>query len=92
MDLAPHDRPPYAEAVIRPLGSLWREPRSAAAPPVSRADWLLVGGLVVAALAEGVARPDLAGQPFVTLLLLAAALGLLAFGLWSFVEARYRRV
>lgn len=34
----------------------------------------------------------LAQQPFGTVLLLAAALGLLAFGLWSFVEARYRRV
>lgn len=71
MDLAPHDRPPYAEAVTRPLGSLWREPRPAGAPPVSRADWLLVGGLVVVALAEGVARPDLAGQPFVTLVAMA---------------------
>lgn len=33
-----------------------------------------------------------AGQPFGRVLLLAAAVGLLAFALWSFVEARYRKL
>ncbi|MBP6997525.1 MAG: sensor histidine kinase [Phycicoccus sp.] len=51
--------------------SLWREPRAADPPPVSRADWLLVGGFAAAALIEGVARPDLTGQPFVTVLAMA---------------------
>jgi len=34
----------------------------------------------------------LAHQPFGRALLLVAALGLLAFALWSFIEARYRRI
>jgi len=34
----------------------------------------------------------LAQQPFGRLLLLVAALGLLAFSLWSFIEARYRKI
>jgi hypothetical protein len=32
----------------------------------------------------------LAGQPFGTFLLLLAVVALLAFALWSFLEARYR--
>ena len=51
--------------------SLWREPRAADPPPVSRVDWLLVGGFAAAALIEGFARPGLAGQPFVTMLAMA---------------------
>lgn len=51
--------------------SIWREPRSAAPPPVGRLDWLLVAGFEAAALVEGIARPDLAGQPFITVLALA---------------------
>ncbi|MEI2774769.1 MAG: histidine kinase [Tetrasphaera sp.] len=51
--------------------SIWREPRPAGAPPVSRLDWLLVGGFGAAALVEGLARADLAGQPFVTVLAMA---------------------
>jgi len=38
---------------------------------VGRADWLLVGGFEAAAVIEGIARPDLAGQPYVTLLAMA---------------------
>lgn len=34
----------------------------------------------------------LAHQPFGRVLLLVAAIGLLAFALWSFIEARYRRI
>ena len=34
----------------------------------------------------------LAGQPYGPLLLGAAALGLICYGLWSFIEARYRKV
>lgn len=52
-------------------GSIWREPRPAHPPPVGRFDWLLVGGLEAAALVEGIARPGLAWQPFVTLLAMA---------------------
>ncbi|MGZ6826078.1 MAG: DUF1206 domain-containing protein, partial [Mycobacteriales bacterium] len=61
----------------------------------------LIGGFLVDAAvtfdpdkAKGLdaSLKTLAQQPFGTVLLLAAALGLLAFGLWSFVEARYRRV
>lgn len=50
---------------------LWREPRPTGAPPVGRRDWLLVGAFEVAALAEGLARPGLPGQPLVTLLAMA---------------------
>lgn len=48
--------------------SIWREPRAAYPPPVGRLDWLLVGGFEAAALVEGIARPGLPWQPFVTLL------------------------
>ena len=51
--------------------SLWHEPRPAGAPPVGRLDWLLVGGFAVAALVEGIARPDVAWRPLVTVLALA---------------------
>lgn len=51
--------------------SIWHEPRPADAPPVGRLDWLLVGGFAVAALVEGIARPDVAWRPVVTVLALA---------------------
>ncbi|TDW22680.1 sensor histidine kinase [Kribbella kalugense] len=51
--------------------SIWHEPRPADAPPIGRLDWLLVGVLAAAALAEGIARPNLAWQPLVTVLALA---------------------
>lgn len=51
--------------------SLWHEPRPADAPPVGRLDWLLVGVFAVAALVEGIARPDLTWRPLVTVLALA---------------------
>lgn len=44
---------------------------------MGRADWLLVGAFVAAALVEGVARPSLAGQPFVTVLAVAVMPALL---------------
>lgn len=69
---------PYAEPVMAVWRSLWREPRPADPPPVSRCDWLLVGGLEAAALVEGIARPDLAWQPLVTV----AALTLMPALLW----------
>ena len=57
---------------MRPLWpAFWREPRPVGARPVGRVDWLLVGGFEAAAVVEGLARPDLAGQPFVTLLAMA---------------------
>lgn len=62
---------PYAGAVTA-WRALRREPRAPLDPPVGRADGLLAGGFVAIALVEGIARPDLPGQPFVTLL--AAAL------------------
>ena len=51
--------------------SLWQEPRPADAPPIGRLDWLLVGVFAVAALVEGILRPDLAWRPVVTVLALA---------------------
>ena len=51
--------------------SLWHESRPADAPPVGRLDWLLVGVFAAAALIEGIARPDLAWRPLVTVLALA---------------------
>ncbi|MEV6288524.1 sensor histidine kinase [Kribbella sp. NPDC051770] len=50
--------------------TLWHEPRPADAPPVGRLDWLLAGVLAVAVLVEGIARPNLAWRPLVTLLAL----------------------
>ena len=51
--------------------SLWHEPRPADAQPVGRLDWLLVGVFAAAAVIEGIARPDLAWRPLVTVLALA---------------------
>lgn len=57
---------------MRPLWrAIWREPRPTDAPPVSRGDWVLLAAFEAAALYEGVARPDLAWRPVVTLLALA---------------------
>ena len=50
------------------LRSLWNEPRPRDAPPVGPADLLLVGALELAALGEGVFRPDVTWRPFVTVL------------------------
>jgi hypothetical protein len=61
----------------------------------------LIGGFLVQAAvafdpdkAKGLdaSLKSLADAPFGPVLLACAALGLVAFGLWSFVEARYRRV
>jgi len=61
----------------------------------------LVGGALLnaavdydASKAQGLddALRSLAGHPYGTTLLLFTALGLLAFGLFSFAEARYRRL
>ena len=57
--------------------SFWGEPRPADAPPVGRLDWLLVGALAVAALVEGVVRPDLTYRPLVTVLALTLVPALL---------------
>lgn len=54
-----------------PWRALAREPRAVDPPPVGRADWLLVGAFGAAAMVEGLARGDLPGQPYVTLLALA---------------------
>ena len=63
---------------MRPLWpAIWREPRPVGARPVGRADWLLVGGFEGAAVIEGLARPELAGQPYVTLLAMALVPALL---------------
>ena len=50
--------------------SIWREPRSADAPPVGRLDWLLVGAFAAAAVIEGVTRPGLAWRPIALMLVL----------------------
>ena len=63
--------------------------------------FVLIGGFLVDAAwrfdpdkAKGLdaSLKTLAGQPFGRALLFAAAVGLLAFSLWSFVEARYRKL
>ncbi len=63
--------------------------------------FVLLGGFLIDAAvtfdskkAKGLdaALKTLAQQTFGTVLLIVAALGLLAFGAWSFVEARYRKV
>ncbi|NHC13718.1 DUF1206 domain-containing protein [Motilibacter deserti] len=84
---------PAARAGVRRLGQ---------AGYVSRGAVLgLVGVLVIAAAvtfdpdkARGLdaALTELAGQPYGAYLLLLAAAGLLCFGAYSFVEARYRRL
>lgn len=51
--------------------SLWHEPRPADAPPLSRLDWLLAGVYGLAALVEGIARPDLPWRALVTVLAMA---------------------
>ncbi|MFW5473960.1 sensor histidine kinase [Knoellia sp. CPCC 206450] len=56
---------------VWPERSLWQEPRPAGAAPVGRLDRVLVGVFAVAALVEGVARPNLAWRPVVTVLALA---------------------
>lgn len=58
--------------------SIWHEPRPAEVPPIGRTDWLLVGVLAVAAVVEGVARPDLTWRPVV----IGAALALLPALIW----------
>ncbi|MFD6138814.1 sensor histidine kinase [Promicromonospora sp. NPDC060271] len=57
--------------------SIWHEPRPADAPPIGRLDWLLVGVLAAAASVEGIARPDVAWRPLVTVLALALVPALL---------------
>jgi len=57
--------------VVTVRRSLWHEPRPADAQPVGRLDWLLVGVFAAAAVIEGIARPDLAWRPLVTVLALA---------------------
>lgn len=57
------------------MRAIWRaiaaEPRPGGAPPIGPADWLLLGGFELAALVEGLLRPDLTGQPYVTVLAMA---------------------
>ena len=57
--------------------SLWHEPRPDDAPPVGRLDWLLAGVFATAAVVEGIARPDVAWRPLVTVLALALVPALL---------------
>jgi signal transduction histidine kinase len=51
--------------------AIWREPRPVGAPPTGRVDWLLVGGFEAATVIEAIARPQLAGHPYVILLAMA---------------------
>ncbi|MDT0213332.1 histidine kinase [Rothia sp. ARF10] len=60
-----------------PERSLWQEPRPLGVPPVGRFDRVLVGVFAVVAVVEGIARPDLAWQPLVTVLALALVPALL---------------
>lgn len=60
------------------LRSLWAEPRAAEAPSRVSRDWVLVGGLMVAALLEGALRDDVAWRPLVTVV----AVGLAPVLLW----------
>lgn len=54
-----------------PWRALLREPRPVGAPPAGRPDGLLVAGAEAVAVVEGLVRPGLAGQPWVTLLAMA---------------------
>lgn len=63
--------------------------------------FVLIGGFLIKAAidfdpdkAKGLdaSLKTLAGQPFGRVLLLAAAIGLLAFAVWSWIEARYRDI
>lgn len=64
------------------MTALWRalarEPRPTDPPPVGRGDWVLLAGFEGAALYEGLARPDLAWRPVVTVL----AMAVMAVLLW----------
>ena len=73
----PERADPYAGVVVTARRSLWHEPRPAGAAPVGRLDWLLAGGFGMAALVEGIVRPDLTWRPLVTVLALAMAAALL---------------
>jgi signal transduction histidine kinase len=57
--------------------SLWHEPRPAGAPPVGRTDLLLAGAYAVAAVLEGLLRPDVALRPVVLVLALVLVPALL---------------
>ncbi|QIK66824.1 sensor histidine kinase [Nocardioides sp. HDW12B] len=57
--------------------SLWHEPRPDDVPPVGRPDWLLAGGFALAAVVEGVVRPDLTWRPLMIVLALALVPALL---------------
>lgn len=63
------------------MRAIWRaiarEPRPAGAPPMGRADWLLVAAFEAAALIEGIARPELPGRLYVILLAMAVIPALL---------------
>jgi signal transduction histidine kinase len=69
----------YAEQVLRSvLTSWWREPRAPGPPPRDWLDWVLVGVLVLAALLEGVLRPDVVWRPVATV----SAMALVPVLLW----------
>jgi signal transduction histidine kinase len=63
--------------VVTVRRSIWHEPRPAGAPPIGRLDWLLVGALEVAALIEGIVRPDVPLRLLVTVLAMATIPALL---------------
>lgn len=69
-------------SILRPMRDLlrrmWSEPRTAHVPGLGKRDWLLVCALLVAALVEVAARPDLSSRG----LSLAVAVGLLPTLLW----------
>lgn len=60
------------------LRSLWAEPRAADAPERVSRDWVLVVGLMVTALLEGLLRDDVAWRPVATVV----AVGLAPVLLW----------
>ena len=51
--------------------AIWREPRPTDIPPVGRGDWILVAAFEAVAVVEALARPSMAGRPFVTLIAMA---------------------
>ncbi len=57
--------------------SLWHEPRPDHAPPIGRLDQLLAGVFALAAVVEGVVRPDLTWRPLMVVLALALVPALL---------------
>ena len=66
-----------ADVASANLRTLWEEPAAPDPPVRVWRDWLLVGGLLVVALAEGLLRPDIVARPLALAIGVMTALALL---------------